>query len=72
MEVERARLSVLSYLISILSAKLGMKGIDCFIEAILFPIGRALECSKLVTEFLDGFVEIRYIFVRRMWIPEMG
>ena len=23
-------------------------------------VGHALECSKLVTEFLDGFLETRY------------
>jgi hypothetical protein len=38
------------------------KGIDSFVEAILFLIGRALKCSKLVTEFLDGLLEIRYFF----------
>ena len=45
-----------------LCAKLGTKGIDGFVEVVLFLIGRALECSKLVTEFLDGFLESRYFF----------
>ena len=34
------------------------------IEAIFFVIGRALERSKLVTEFLDGFLDICYVSVR--------
>ena len=40
------------------------KEIDGFVEAILFLIGRALEGSKLVTQFLDGSLGIRYFFVR--------
>ena len=41
-----------------------MKGIDGFVEGILFLIGRALECGKLVTDFLDGFLEIPNFVVR--------
>ena len=43
-------------------AKLSTKAIDGVVEAILPLIGRALECSKLVAEFLNGFLEIRYFF----------
>ena len=46
------------------------KGIDGFVEAILFLIGRALKCSKLVTEFLDGFLEIRYFFFCSMDVDD--
>jgi hypothetical protein len=42
---------------------LGTKGIDGFVEVVLFLIGRTLECSKLVTEFLDGFLETRDVTV---------
>ena len=47
-------------LLLFLCAKVGTKGVDGFVETILFLIGRALKCSKLVTEFLDCFLEIRY------------
>ena len=42
-----------------LCEELGTKGIDGFVEAILFSTGRVLGCSKLVTELLDDFLEIR-------------
>ena len=48
--------------IFLLCAKLGTKAIDGVVEVILFLTGRALECSKPVAEFLNGFLEIRYLF----------
>ena len=50
----------------LLCAKIDTKGIDGFVKAILFLIGRALECNKLVMKFSDGFLEIRC--VRWTWI----
>jgi hypothetical protein len=41
-----------------------MKGIDGFVEDILFLNGGALECGELVTDFLDYFLEILYFVVR--------
>jgi hypothetical protein len=43
----------------VLCTKIGTKGIDGFVEAILFLIGRTQECGKLVADLLDGFLEVR-------------
>ena len=44
------------------------KGIDGFVENILFLIGWECGYGKLVAEFLDGFLEIRYFCNRSMYV----
>lgn len=42
--------------------KIGTKGLDAHAEVILLLIGFELGFSNLSTEFLDGFLEIRYLY----------
>jgi hypothetical protein len=42
------------------------KGVDGFDEAVLFLMGCALRCGELVTKFLNGLLEISYLFVSHM------